>query len=161
MERVGELEQAEDISPFDLGWSSHLVSGCIEFLIQPSLAAERRVSALIERVEGNDVGKAHPEYFVDADDAAKTCGRVTPQSSQQRLVKSIAQSLPIGCLFGAQGAFNASLADVMDQAKIVELYWGDDAPFSLDEFEDGQEFCEWLWREDGALYFAQIETMEP
>ena len=118
------------------------------------------VLGAILALSATQIGPAAPGYFDYAESPAAFCGNAFPASSKQLVLVLLAATASYACLFGGQGAFGATPATAMQMGETLFIYWGEDAPVSMSDFDGPEGFCGWLFDENNQDLADLLEATE-
>ena len=133
---------------------------CAEYVTQSTETTETLVLGAILALSATQIGPAAPGYFDYAESPAAFCGNAFPASSKQLVLVLLAATASYACLFGGQGAFGATPATAMQMGETLFIYWGEDAPVSMSDFDGPEEFCGWLFDENNQDLVDLLEATE-
>ena len=133
---------------------------CAEYVTQSTETTETLVLGAILALSATQIGPAAPGYFDYAESPAAFCGNAFPASSKQLVLVLLAATASYACLFGGQGAFGVTPATAMQMGETLFIYWGEDAPASMSDFDGPEGFCGWLFDENNQDLADLLEATE-
>ena len=158
--RVGILEEIEALdeermnalletsSASEMAGYRSITSDCAQHKVFPSSESRRNVSKTAERLAGSAFVEALPHFFENTDDPDAFCDDLFPASSVERMVDVLLfdgqSSLAETCAFADQYGFVAFTSLLTWRVEVGLALWGEDAPVSIDSFDDVSELCDWL-----------------
>ena len=145
-ERVTEIVEA--LSPEERGAYQGLIPSCAQHMVFPSAESRRNVASAAETISSSDFAKALPEYFTNTDDPDLFCNDLFPSNAIPRMVHTSlfddTSGFKAACTLYGPGGLSYLSSRLMWQAEIVLALWGEDAPVSIESFDNIYELCDWL-----------------
>ena len=127
---------------------SGLTADCAQHMVFPSAESRRKVADAAESLAASPFAEAMPGLFEDAGAPDDYCRGLFPAGSAPRMVDEMLfdDQSDIAAWCGRYGETGLSFvaSHLMWEADVGLALLGDDAPVSIDAFDDVHEMCDWV-----------------
>lgn len=121
---------------------------CAQHMLFLSGQSQRNVASTAQTLANGVFAEILPEYFNNSDDPDAFCNDLYPHSSIPLMIDEMLFDDETGikaiCAFSDQSSFSYFSRLTMWTAEISLALWGDDAPVTIDSFNNIFELCDWL-----------------
>ena len=125
-----------------------LTQHCAQHIVFPSAQSQREVASTAQSLANGVFAETLPEYFSNPNDPDAFCNDLYPPGSIPLMIDELLFDDETGikaiCVFSEQASFAYFSSLTMWIAEISLALWGDDAPVTIDSFNNITELCDWL-----------------
>lgn len=125
-----------------------LTADCAQHLVFPSAESRRKVAEAAESLAAGPFAEAMPGLFGEVGDPDDFCIGLFPAVSVPRMVDEMLfddqSGVAAACALYGEAGLRYFASEFMWIAEVGLALQGDDAPVSIDAFDDVHEMCDWM-----------------